>query len=98
MVIPLGTHRERAEEIAGKLESRPSTDALDVFALTSGLTLRGNDLGSPSTPPVKAPRPFLLVGRGISGSEAGEVWHLLDYRFGLELPLIDKAELASDSP
>lgn len=40
--------------------------------------------------PIPVPRPLLVVGRGVSGYEAGEIWHLLDHHFGLEVPLIER--------
>ena len=35
-----------------------------------------------------------MVGDGVSPSEAGEVWHLLDHRFRVPLPLIERDRLA----
>jgi len=64
-------------------------DAVDVHVIRSGLTPAGIDLGSPSLRPLVRPRPLLLVGRGVSTSEAGEVWHLLDQRMDIEVTLVD---------
>ncbi len=66
---------------------------MDVFALSSGLTPRGSDLGSPHLKPVKRPRPLLVVGDGISPYDVGSVWYLLDFRFRLEIPLVEKRRL-----
>lgn len=68
-------------------------DAVDVWAVESGLTLVGLDLGSPSTEPLRLPKPVLVVGEGVNRYDAGEVWHLLDARFGIELPLVEMDRL-----
>jgi len=70
-------------------------DGLDVLVLTGGLTPEGIDLGSPSLRRVEPVKPLLVVGPGVNGYEAGEVWHLLDTRVGLELTMIDTHRFAS---
>ena len=37
----------------------------------------------------------VLAGEGVSSSETGEIWHLLDHRFGIPVSLVDPARLAS---
>ena len=66
-----------------------------MWAVESGLTGSGIDLGSPSLRPLELPRPLLVVGDGVSPSEAGEVWFLLDHRFHMPLPLIERDRLGS---
>lgn len=38
---------------------------------------------------VKPPKPVILVGSGTSGYEVGEIWHLLDERYGIELSMVE---------
>jgi len=64
-----------------------------VYALASGWTEEGIDLGSSSLRVLQEPKPALVVGRGVSSTDAGEIWHLLDHRFDFELPLLDLADL-----
>jgi hypothetical protein len=54
-----------------------------------GLTGGGLDLGSPSLEPLEAPKPLLVIGNGISSYAAGEIWHHLDHRLGLEVAMVD---------
>ncbi|OZC01890.1 M14 family zinc carboxypeptidase [Rubricoccus marinus] len=70
-------------------------DHVEAYALDSGLTPSGNDLGSNDWPVLVAPRVALLAGEGTSSYGVGEVWHLLSERFGQEVSLIDPAELPS---
>ncbi len=61
--------------------------------ITSGLTPRGIDLGSPSQSTLEPVRPLIVVGPGVSPLEVGEVWHLLDTRVSQTLTMVDKHRL-----
>ncbi len=93
VVVQLATQEVQRSLIIELLQQAATADALEVHSLSSGWTPQGVDLGSPSLQPLRRPRPALLVGRGVSDYEAGQAWHLLDQRFGIELPLIDTARL-----
>ena len=58
-------------------------DALDVFAVATGQTDSGIDLGSPGFVPLKTPQIALLIGKGADVYNAGEVWHLLDQHYNM---------------
>ena len=73
-------------------------DHVEAFALDSGLTPAGNDLGSRAWPVLQKPRVALLAGAGASPYGVGEVWHLLSERFGQEVSLLDPAALPSLRP
>ena len=51
-----------------------------IYAANTGFSIKGIDLGSNNFRTVKKPKAAILVGDGVSSSEAGEVWHLLDTR------------------
>lgn len=93
VVVPLGLQRERAAEIRDLLDTAARLDGVVVHALTSGLTPGGVDLGSPSLRPLEEPRPMLLIGNGVSSYDAGEIWHLLDHRFGVPVSLVERSRL-----
>ncbi len=95
IVVPLGGQEVDRQTIEALIAQIGSRDGIQVHAATSGLTPAGIDLGSPSLEPLEMPRPALLVGNGISGYDAGEVWHLLDHRFQIRLPLLDLPRLGS---
>ncbi len=91
IVVPTGGGSPGPERIAELLQSAAHRDAVTVHALTGGLTPAGVDLGSPAVRPLKLPKPALVVGRGAGTYAAGEIWHLLDARFGIPLPMIEAA-------
>lgn len=91
IVVPRGLQRDLdPQSLASLLESVAAQDSVAVYALASGLTEQGIDLGSPSLRPLDTPRVALLVGSGVSMYQAGEVWHLLDFRFHLPLTLLER--------
>jgi hypothetical protein len=64
-------------------------DGIDVYAAPTGLTPEGVDLGSPRVRPLKAPKIALVTGEGMASYEVGEIWHLLDYRMGIPVSLVE---------
>jgi phosphohistidine swiveling domain-containing protein len=68
---------------------------LTVHAAVSGRTLdAGADLGGRNTvSDLKAVKPLLVVGSGITSYDAGEVWHLLDHRMKMPVTLVRKERL-----
>lgn len=83
-----------AVALADRVRAVAAEDAVDVYAVAGGLTAEGIDLGSPKVVPLVTPKPLLVVGGEVSAGEAGEVWHLLDQRVGMPLPLVEIDRLA----
>ncbi|MCZ6794872.1 MAG: M14 family metallopeptidase [Planctomycetota bacterium] len=93
VVAPAGIQDVSPADLRAGMFEAAATDGIDVFALSSGLTQGGIDLGSPNMRALELPRPLLTVGRGVSTYEAGEVWHLLDHRFDIEVSLSEESSL-----
>lgn len=89
IVIPCEDQRDDWEALRPALERIAREDAIEVLRIESGLTASGIDLGSPSLRVLTRPRPLLLVGDGVSAYEAGEVWHLLDQRYDVEVSMVE---------
>jgi hypothetical protein len=68
-------------------------DGVDFYAVSSGMTPEGIDLGSDNFKGMRQPKPLLVVGQGVSNLDAGEVWHLLDTRVSVPLPTVDVAQM-----
>lgn len=93
LVVPAGIQTMGATEVAELLASVAADEGVEIFAVPTGLTPRGIDLGSPSLLPLTPPRPLLVVGPGVSSSAAGEIWHLLDHEVGLAVSLVERDRL-----
>jgi len=89
VVIPVQQEGYTPPEVAGKMQAlhRAQPGLLEVAG--TGYTPEGIDLGSPSFSNLRAPKVALFVGEGVSAYEAGEVWHLLDQRYGMTVTKLD---------
>ncbi len=82
------------EELNQILNSYISANKIDVLAVDNG-TGDNFDLGSGHFRPVTKPKIALLTGKGAAYSIVGELWHLIDLRFGMPVSLIDIDNLAT---
>jgi hypothetical protein len=88
IMLPVTGQEKTQDQIEFILNEIASKDGIDVVAFNSGLDYKGVSLGSNSFLPLKKPVVAMLVGDGISATDAGEVWHMLDFRFNIPLTLI----------
>jgi len=96
IVVPVGIQDDGvAEELERIFQRYAEEDGVHVSALRGGLSEEGIDLGSPSLRPVEKARPAILVDDGVHMQEAGEIWHLLDYRYEVPVTLLNHGELDS---
>lgn len=93
IVVPLAGQPIERKALEELLDIVIAQTQIEMHPVKTGLTPTGIDLGSPNLPAVKKPRPAILVGAPYDVSEAGEVWHLLDQRFRIEISLLEKREL-----
>ena len=93
IVLPMGIQEVDAATVLELAATAAQRDGVRIHALPSGLTPTGIDLGSPSLEPLEEPRPALVVGNGVATYAAGEIWHLLDRRHEIALPLLELATL-----
>jgi len=85
LMIPMGFQKLKTDEIAAKLKELAAKNEQKVYAVTTGLNLTGVDLGSNSVSAIQAPKVVMLVGPGINGTEAGEIWNLMDQQLGMPM-------------
>ncbi len=88
ILIPNGIQELDKSEVEELLAKYASSYHIKVIRLNSGLSTAGIDLGSNSFLNIRKPTIAMLVDRGVSGSEAGEVWHLLDQRYDMEVTML----------
>ena len=93
LVVPVTQPGVPADSVHAIVARAVEQDHVEAFALTSGLTPSGADLGSRSSPVLEAPRVGLLAGPGTDSNGVGEVWHLLSERVGQRVSLLDTERL-----
>ena len=89
IIIPLHNQQRSPGQIHALMDEIKEQDGIEeVYHFNSGASVNGNYLGSNKIKNVALPKIALIVGAGVAGYDAGEVWHLLDERFDMELTLL----------
>lgn len=83
------------EQVHALVRQIVDEDHVQVYAVDTGLTPDGPDLGGRLTSLLEKPEIALITGSGSSAYNAGEVWHLLNERFDIPLALLDASRVGS---
>jgi hypothetical protein len=85
LMIPMGFQKLNAEEISALIKELAAKNGQKVYAVQTGLNLKGIDLGSNAVSAIQHPKVIMLVGTGVNAYEAGEIWNLLDHQVGMPI-------------
>ncbi len=94
ILIPVQDQDLNADELYSFLKKVAQEGMLQINSVSTGLT-KGIDLGSNDFDPIKKQKVAILVGKGIRSYDAGEIWHLFDTRFNMQLTKLDVAYLSN---
>jgi len=99
IIIPVALQKTDSDKLYEMLKTSAAKNGVQVYPLTTGMSVSGVDLGSASFVNVSKPTVAMLVGTGVSATDAGEVWHLLDQRFNmpvsqLEITTFNRVEIS----
>ncbi|SNR15251.1 M14 family metallopeptidase [Tenacibaculum jejuense] len=86
--IPVQNQNLNSLELFKFLSEIAENNFVDITGVNTGLN-QGIDLGSNNFRNVKKQKVAVLVGDGISPSDAGEIWHLFDQRFDMHITKLD---------
>ncbi len=88
IMVPVQNQNLDASELHSFLRQVAQESHIDITAVGTGLT-KGIDLGSNDFDPIKKQKIAILVGDGIRSYDAGEIWHLFDTRYNIQLTKLD---------
>lgn len=88
LLIPVDNQLLTPDQIHVLVKEVAEKDGIDVQALATGLDYSGVSLGSSSFQTLTKPTIGMLVEGGVSPTDVGEIWHLLDTRFQIPVSLI----------
>ncbi len=88
LVLPVSLQKKNSTEVFELLQKAQSKYQVPMYAVNSGYSLKGIDLGSGSVRPIKKVKAAMLIGEGTRSYEAGEIWHLLDTRMHMPISKI----------
>jgi len=97
VIVPAGTQDMSISNLKKLVEKVAKESGVDFYGMDTGLTQMGIDLGSPSFSNLRKPKIAVLAGPGTSSYDVGEVWHLLDQRYGVPASIIDQKDLYASS-
>lgn len=83
IMIPVQLQKAGSERTWTALKAVADKYAINIYAVQSGNTNSGSDLGSSKFLVVNKPTIAMIVGTGVNPTDAGEVWHLLDQRMNI---------------
>jgi hypothetical protein len=89
IALPLATGGVEPGEIHQTVRRLADETGVSFYAVATGRTDDGPDLGGPSARVLRQPRIALLSGPGTRSSQVGEIWHLLNERMGVPVTLLE---------
>ncbi len=94
IMVPVQNQDLNATALHEFMLSVANESNLQITSVGTGLT-KGIDLGSNDFDPIHKQKVAIIVGDGIRSYDAGEIWHLFDTRYTMELTKIDLNYLSS---
>ncbi|WP_240731376.1 DUF4350 domain-containing protein [Hymenobacter radiodurans] len=88
IMVPVAAQTLAPDSLYALMQRIAVQNGLDVVAITTGLSPQGLKLGSVNFVSLKKPEIMLLAGQGVSPTDIGEAWHLLDNRFDMTPSLV----------
>jgi len=91
ILIPVQNQSINETELYNLLTSVASSSNVTFTGIKTGLTQQGIDLGSNQFRLIKKPKVAMIIGNGVSSYDAGEIWHLFDQRYQMNITKLDEA-------
>lgn len=93
LIVTMAGQGISAAELRADVDKAARAAGVLAYALTSGKSLSGVDLGSESVRPIRKPKIALVMGEGINATEIGSTWFSLSERLGWPATKLDPAQL-----
>lgn len=93
VVIPVAGQPLSGAALRAAVDEAGRSSGVQIQVLASGQSRSGIDLGSDSVKSLRKPAVALVMGEGVSATEIGSAWFLLDQQLQLPASKIDPAQL-----
>ncbi|WP_392732372.1 M14 family zinc carboxypeptidase [Stenotrophomonas rhizophila] len=93
VVIPVAGQPLAGAALLAAVDEAARAAGVRVQALASGQSRSGIDLGSDSVKALRKPAVALVIGEGVSATEIGSAWFVLDQQVQLPASKLDPAQL-----
>lgn len=92
IVIPAGIQKN--DNWRQVLKELSTENSLNLYSLSTGLTIKGIDIGSRSMSPIDPIKVLLIGGKGSSQYEAAEILYYLDDTLNIPVTVVEQARLS----
>ncbi|MEL7447830.1 MAG: M14 family zinc carboxypeptidase [Pseudomonadota bacterium] len=96
IIVPLDRQERPAADIYELMKTIAAEDGVAVHAMTSGRSTTGSadvNVGGPAAKSLKPVHALLAVGNDVNLYDAGEIWHLADFRMNMPITLRARDDL-----
>ena len=93
IVIPVAGQSLQGAALLDAVNAATRTAGVQAHALASGRSREGIDLGSDSVKALRKPAVALVMGEGVTATEIGSAWFLLDQQLHLPASKLDPQQL-----
>ena len=92
IIIPVHMQTMSAEAVYSQVSTVTEKYKVISWALSSGNSSSGPDLGSAKQVTVSRPSIAMITGSGVNALDAGEIWHLLDQRMNIKATHLEPSQ------
>ncbi len=90
IIVPVGEGQPLGgTDLHDLMTAIASEDGIAVHAAITGRTAQGIDFGGNYAKPLTMPQVFMPIGEAVRFYDAGELWHLMDYRMKIPVMMRD---------
>lgn len=89
LVIPVAAQSIKQDSLYKLLQDVAESSNVTFTSVNTGFSSEGIDLGSSNIKAVRKPEVALAFGQGVTSSEAGQIWFLLNQQLGLPVVKLD---------
>jgi len=92
LVIAVADQNLSADDLYAHVQVAAKLAGIDVATVSTGYSAEGIDLGSSHARSIQTPKTVMLVGDGVSATEAGAIWFLFDTKAGLPITKVNTTQ------
>lgn len=93
LVIPVAQQKFSRDSLVSILKEVSAATGVNTIGTSTGLSIRGIDLGSNNIRALRKPEALLVSGPGINPNEFGQLWFLLNQEINFPVTKVDIANL-----
>ena len=89
LIVPVAGQTITADSLFRLVKTVAEYSNITFTSVSTGFSAEGIDLGSSNIKAIRKPEVALAFGQGVSSSEAGQIWFLLNQHLGLPVVKLD---------